>query len=413
VRLPKEEKSMRSISISNVVITGFVAVGLALCGCGSSGGNTNVFGSGGSSGSGSGGSGSGGSASGSGGSSSGSGGNATGGISGSGGSGSGGAAPIDGGGSGGAAPGDGGGSDVVVMGNDVTKPRPTAGCGKAPMGTGQQTIMTMGTKQPNCADHGVCGPWMYNRSYNVILPAGYVNTKPYELLFQGPGCGGNAQGVYGLNGTPAIRVGLTPPPNAINHATNPNQGCFDDKEGDDSVDWVFYEALWDRLAGQLCFDQNRVFASGDSSGAWFSNEVGCKYAGDAKHPIRGIMPNTGGLPSNPIWEPTCTNNPLAGIWMGDLSDPDNPFSNNIFGIQRAMKVNGCATQTYSDANTDPFPIGGGNAANQCKKVKGCPDLWPIIVCTVNNGTHDSHSNMALPGFTTFLNMFDKAPFTTP
>ena len=35
-----------------------------------------------------------------------------------------------------------------------------------------------------------------------------------------------------------VRVGLTPAPNSIGHGTNENQGCFDDKEGDDSVDWV-------------------------------------------------------------------------------------------------------------------------------------------------------------------------------
>jgi poly(3-hydroxybutyrate) depolymerase len=403
---------MRSSVRSNVVLTGLIAGLTSIYGCSSSGGG-NTFGSGGSTGATGGATGSGGAATGG---STGTGGDSTGGTSGSGGAvGTGGAAT----GSGGAT--DGGptdmSSDMTTMTNDITKVRPTAGCGMAPTGTGDQTIQTMGTKPTGCAD-SKCGAWSYPRQYNVVLPSGYVNTKAYPLVFEGPGCGGHEMDVYPLSlngnnaGNTVIRVGLNPPPNTIGHATNPGQGCFDDKEGDDSVDWVFYENLWDKLAGQICFDQNRVFASGNSSGAWFSNEVGCKYAGDATHPIRGIMPNTGGLPSQPMYEPTCTSKPLSGMWMGDIEDPENPFSNNIFAMNRAAKVNGCTT-TYEQNMNDPFPIGGGNAANQCKKFKGCPDLYPIIFCTVDNKTHDSHENMAEPGFSTFLQMFQKAPFLTP
>jgi poly(3-hydroxybutyrate) depolymerase len=261
---------------------------------------------------------------------------------------------------------------------------------------------------------------MYNREYFVTLPAGYDKSKAYPLVFEGPGCGSGGQSVYPLtymgaanaNNT-VIRVGLTPPPNTIGHATNPCQGCFDDKEGDDSVDWVFYEKVWDKLAGQLCFDKNRVFASGNSSGAWFSNEVGCKYAGDPVHPIRGIMPNTGGLPANPAWEPTCTNKPMAGMWVGETMDPENDFSNNEFGISRAMVVNKCAQTTFASAVYANFPIGGGNADTVCKKIQNCPDLYPLVVCLIPGNQHAGHDNITNPGFGTFLSLFGKAPLLTP
>jgi hypothetical protein len=413
---------MRSSLTSHLVLAGLVAGLASVVGC-SSPPATPIFGTGGSSGSGGGSSGTGGSSSGTGGSASGTGGSASGtggSASGTGGSasgtggttGTGGAAGTpDGGGTGGMPPGDGGGTGGMVGGDQITAVRPTAGCGKAPTGTGQQTIMTMGTKPANCADTGGCGPWMYNRNYNVILPAGYVNTKAYPLVYQGPGCGGNDTGVYGLNGAPVIRVGIAPSQlAAVHHATNPNQGCFDDKEGDDSVDWPFYEAVWDRLAGQLCFDQNRVFASGNSSGAWFSNEVGCKYAGDAMHPIRGIMPNTGGLPSQPMYKPTCTNNPMSGIWMGETMDPENAFSNNIFAIERAMVVNKCTMTNYNAANTDPWPVGGDMT---CKKVRGCPELYPLIVCLIPGSGHNGHDSLANPAFAQYLGLFTKAPLLTP
>jgi poly(3-hydroxybutyrate) depolymerase len=261
---------------------------------------------------------------------------------------------------------------------------------------------------------------MYTREYFVTLPTGYDKSKAYPLVFEGPGCGSGGQSVYPLSymgqnnaNNTVIRVGLTPPPNTIGHATNSCQGCFDDKEGDDSVDWPFYEKVWDKLAGQLCFDKNRVFASGNSSGAWFSNEVGCKYAGDPVHPIRGIMPNTGGLPATAAWEPTCTNKPMAGMWVGETMDPENDFSNNEFGISRAMVVNKCTQTTFASAVYANFPIGGGNADTVCKRIQNCPDLYPLVVCLIPGNQHQGHDNVANPGFGTFLSLFEKAPFLTP
>ena len=288
---------------------------------------------------------------------------------------------------GGAAGAGGGSAGGASPGGDITKVVKTAGCGMVPPGaykpgqtSGSQTIMTMGTKSPTCADTPACNPWMYNREYFVTLPAGYDNTKAYPLVFEGPGCGSGGQAVYPLTGPAAgnmqnanntvIRVGLTPPPNTINHATNPGQGCFDDKEGDDSVDWVFYENLYDKLAGQLCFDKNRVFATGNSSGAWFSNELGCKYAGDPTRPVRGIMPNTGGLPTDPKAVPKCTNKPMAGMWVGETMDPDNPFAGNVVAINRAIAVNGCTGGDWPASPTVDYPVTSKNMVCKVANVSG-------------------------------------------
>jgi len=313
-----------------------------------------------------------------------------------------------------------GGSGGTGAGAEITKVAPTAGCGKDPgqaIGPAVRgTIQTMGTKPAGCAD-SKCGAWSYEREYFVTLPMGYVNTKAYPLVFQGPGCGSGGTSVYPLNSSvdnTVIRVGLTPPPNTIGHATNPNQGCFDDKEGDDSVDWVFYENLWDKLALQLCFDKNRVFASGNSSGAWFSNEVGCKYAGDATHPIRGVMPNTGGLPTEARFVPTCTDKPMAGMWIHEINDGTNPFTGNKVAIQRAMQVNKCTIGTnYDNTMFDNFPIGGNNPATTCRKIRGCPELYPLVVCALAGNGHGSHDNVANPGFSTFIKLFSAPPLLTP
>jgi hypothetical protein len=308
-------------------------------------------------------------------------------------------------------------------GGAITTVAPSAGCGQDPgqaLGTlVRGTIQTMGTKAADCAatlnGQKKCGDWSVEREYYVKLPAAYQNTKAYPLVFEGPGCGGKGNNLYNNPALDAmvVRVGLSPPPNSVGHGTNQNQGCFDDKEGDDSVDWVFYENLWDKLAAKICFDKNRVFAGGNSSGAWFSNEVGCKYAGDATHPIRGIMPNTGGLPDQPAYKPTCTTKGMSGFWVHGTGDTTNPFTGNIYAINRALTVNGCqpAGVTYQNAQYDPFTIGTGDNGS-CRKLRGCPETFPLIVCPLPLNDHGSHDNVVNPGWVSYIKLFQAPPLLT-
>jgi hypothetical protein len=205
---------------------------------------------------------------------------------------------------------------------------------------------------------------------------------------------------------------LTPPPNAIGQAFLPNQGCFDDHDGDNSVDWVFYEDLYDELSTMLCFDRNRVFSVGIGGGGWFSNELGCKYAGDSQRPIRGIMATGGGLPNQPAYEPTCTTLPMAGMWVHEPEDTVDPFSGTEFAVTRAMRVNQCTQTTFSGADFASFPIGGGNADTVCRSIQNCPTIYPLVVCPIPGTRHMSNDLVASPGFSTFIAMFENAPFLT-
>jgi poly(3-hydroxybutyrate) depolymerase len=317
--------------------------------------------------------------------------------------------------------------------NPLLDVKKTAGCGKDPVlhnfdgttvtlvpGTisAKATIMTSGTKATMCAD-SVCGAWTYNRDYYVTLPTGYDNNKAYPLVFEGPGCGGTGTSVYPLTGptgpnvnNTVIRVGLTPPPNAIGHSTNPNQGCFDDKEGDDSVDFPFYENLRDTLRIAICYDENRVFASGNSSGSFLANELGCKYTGNtAGYAIRAVLPNDGGLPNDPKFEPTCTTKPMAGLWVAETGDQENLFSGTTFAVSRAMGVNGCTATSYATATFQNFPIGGGQGNGVCQQIQGCNPLYPLVVCALNDANHGSNDMTAEPAFSTFISMFSAPPFT--
>jgi hypothetical protein len=321
------------------------------------------------------------------------------------------------------------GSDVAA----VPKPTPVTqpitqvvksdGCGKlytGPMGAEPNTLQTSGVKAADCADQfggkPVCGPWKAARTYNLYLPQNYDHQKPYPLVIQAPGCGGTGASVPAINQNvenTAIRVGVAPGPKSLGHATNPDQGCFDTHEGDDSIDWVMYEQLYDQLNAKLCFDRNRLFVGGHSSGAWFANELGCRYAGDTLRPVRGVLPNEGGLPTEPRYVPTCTSTPLAGIWVHQVNNLTTPFTSAKVAIERAMSLNQCANgNAFDTAPAASFPIGGGRPDDTCKRISGCDPLYPIVVCPLPGNRQSGNDETVNPAWSTFIKLFQTAPFLT-
>jgi polyhydroxybutyrate depolymerase len=307
-------------------------------------------------------------------------------------------------------------SGMPTVGNPVTAIVPSDGCGKAPPGlNGVQTIQTMGFKPPEAADTKK-GAWMYNREYTVRMPTSYDNKKPYNLIFQGMGCNAGTPSLpynYGNSvDQTAIMVALGLPPSEIGHAeVGTSLRCYDDKDKY-SVEIEFYEALYDRLNSQLCFDRNRVFIGGNSSGGWLSNELGCKYAGDEKRPIRAFMPNTGGLPMPDRNRPPCSDKPRSGFWVHERGDQENPFTGTAFAVQEAMKVNKCTMGTsYATATLENYPV-PGLGMNTCQKLRGCPDLYPLVVCNLPGNQHGSHNEVVNPGVNTFIKMFSSGIFLT-
>ena len=107
---------------------------------------------------------------------------------------------------------------------------------------------------------------------------------------------------------------------------------------------------------------------------------------------------------------------MAGMWVHEIMDTTNGFAGNKFAIARAMKVNKCTNDSYDAAVTagmlENFPIGGGKPDDTCKKIKGCPDLYPLVVCALPGKAHASHDDVVNPGFSTFLKMFEGGAFLT-
>ena len=253
----------------------------------------------------------------------------------------------------------GAGSGGPAMPSDELAAWPSAGCGleseQALEVFVEYVIPTSGSKGDDAT--GIAGPWSYERKFYVSLPPAYDPTKAYALAVELPGCGATGRDVYPLRMAreQIIRVGLTPPPNAIEHGTAPNQQCFDDYEGDDSVDFVFFEEVLTQLNARFCYDRSRVLVLGNSSGANMANQLACHYAGNRDgYAVRGVLTANGGLNTDAELGLTCSGAPLAGLWVGEVESAVYPFERLENAVNRAMVVGGCEASELDVATLEDF-----------------------------------------------------------
>ncbi len=287
----------------------------------------------------------------------------------------------------------------------------SSGCGKQAPEDGVYTLPTSGTKPADCFDLE-CGDWSSVREYAIAKPQNYDPNRLHSLVFLGAGESGTSTDIlnqysYDDNaGGTTIRIGLRPSEEiqAV-HGSKAGFGYFDDHEGDDSVDFVFYEQLYDKLESELCFDRNLVFAGGQLTGGALANELGCKYAGDAQRPIRGVLATSGGLPEMEFW-PTCSNAPLAGFWVHAVGDTLFPFANAVTTINRAIAANDCSTTTSVDTGVYVnYPVGGNEPDDECQRIVDCDPRYPIVICPLPYNTTGPFSNVVNPGGSRFLRGF--------
>ena len=96
---------------------------------------------------------------------------------------------------------------------------------------------------------------------------------------------------------------------------------------------------------------------------------------------------------------------MSGMWIHGVGDPVNPFAGNKVAIDRAMTVNGCTAASYDKAQLEDYPIGGGNPDATCRLIRGCPALYPLVVCALDGNAHASHDDVVNPGASTYLTNF--------
>jgi poly(3-hydroxybutyrate) depolymerase len=244
----------------------------------------------------------------------------------------------------------------------------------------------------------------HKRAYYVWIPEDYDNKKPYRLVHIMYGCGdkyAGATATYKLfNEDPqAIYVGLNMPPTGV---ADSEGTCYNDDGGAAATEWEFFDLVNQQLESNFCFDKNRVFAAGYSSGSWVAQMFGCYFSGfDATRKfgknlsLRGEMTVTGGLPD----VPACSTKPVASLWIHDAGDMANQISGSLTNLDRILALNKCAGK-------DTMPWGEDALKTVCKQYTGCPADYPVVFCTTTGRAHDSQNDNALPAFSQFTHMMD-------
>jgi poly(3-hydroxybutyrate) depolymerase len=255
-------------------------------------------------------------------------------------------------------------------------PKASAGCGKAPGPTGEREMM-VDTR---------------TGLYIVSLPAAYDMTKAYPLGFGFHGRNRNHQnchdgdcaGFQDAMGDEAVLVYMQSLREPLDAEMS---GWESNDERDDNAQ--FFELVLAELKASYCVDEARVFVAGTSSGASFSNLLGCRY-GDQ---LLAVGPVSGGLPE----DDDCKGAPAAIVIHG-IDDPHVPFSAGETARGNYLMRAGCMQATvpaladmHQDIRTkrDAQPSVEDAA---CVDYQGCAAASPIRWCEHSYGGYDGSTH---------------------
>jgi poly(3-hydroxybutyrate) depolymerase len=268
-------------------------------------------------------------------------------------------------------PGDGG----VTGGGDGGPPAPPA----SPKTTTPSEACTMAKGPPADGYHTIMAADKQRR-FILRLPPTYDGKKPWPVIFAFHGAGDQDAttfdtkfGFKAENGSKAVLV--------FGEALPRPQGGRSWMI-DTAANMAFMDAVVAWLKSNVCIDVSRLFATGQSSGGYFSQTLGCQRG----HVFRAVAPSSGG------WRDfvNCMGNP--GVWMShgktDTGTAADVAKAKAFWLERKM----CSP--INPTPTDPSP---------CVAYSGCLDKVPFVFCE-HPGGHPWPS-YATKGVWTFFSQF--------
>ena len=199
------------------------------------------------------------------------------------------------------------------------------------------------------------------RTYLVDLPSSYDPATAYPIVFGFHGASTSGEtfrsSFYGNLLSAMADEAIVVHPDALGDPTS----------WDANRDVTFFDDLLVELRSTLCIDTNRVFATGHSSGGFFTNSLACERA----DVLRGIAPVSGGGPNGFA---NCVGPVAAWIAHGE-NDETVDFSSGEGSRDYWLEANGCAADSAMPA-----------ALDECVEY-GCEAGLPVQWCVYQDG-HD-------------------------
>jgi polyhydroxybutyrate depolymerase len=239
-------------------------------------------------------------------------------------------------------------------------PTRSAGCGLPAPASGELTIDVGGQEG----------------SYVLSLPASYDPDVPIPLGFgfhgagrTGPQCqAGDCAGFQSVMESEAALVYMT-------SIAGPSWG--DDFDLNDS----FFVAVLDHLLATTCIDVDRVFVAGTSSGAHFTNLLGCRH-GDrlaAIAPVAGYLPESEG----------CVGEVAALVIHGV---DDGSFDAGVTARDFWRQHSGCDAETVPPISEIHDAVVEERESHGCAEYQGCDAGVPVVWCEHSEGGYDGSTH---------------------
>ena len=238
------------------------------------------------------------------------------------------------------------------------EPTPSKGCGK------DNTLKNYFKFKGGGIEHEVY----------LDLPENYDKNKPYRLVFGMHCMGGSAQNVaknehyYGYRDKDKKNTIFVAP---HGYTDQMPWRCGDNK------DHLFFDEILTYLNENLCVDTSRVFSSGFSFGAMYSNSLAQTF----QHRLRGVV--VFATADQVIYIPKNSGKPIA--WMGTvgLSDGTCPPSMGRSARDRILRNNG--PEGHTDCTSEKATEFSGGGGHVCYDYKTVDPRFPVKWGTVNGG----------------------------
>lgn len=216
--------------------------------------------------------------------------------------------------------------------------------------------------------------------YIVSLPAGYDPEVPYPLGFAfhgrnrtGPQCqAGDCAGFQAAMGDEAVLIYMTS-----------MGGTGWEGDGERELNVAFFEQVLAEVTGQACVDESTIFAAGTSSGAHFTNILGCRF-GDrlaAFSPVAGRLPEFEGCVGR-----------AAALLIHGYADTAVPIANGEVARDFWRDRNGCAADTDVPLPDVRSAVETTPESHACAAYQGCDGGLPVVWCEHSEGGYDGSTH---------------------
>jgi poly(3-hydroxybutyrate) depolymerase len=146
---------------------------------------------------------------------------------------------------------------------------------------------------------------------------------------------------------------------------------------------TFFQTVLAQMKAEYCVDESRVFVAGTSSGANFTNVLGCRFADQ----LLAVAPVAGGLPESE----NCAG-PVAALVIRGVDDYHVPFADGIVARDFYVTQNGCMDTTDIPIATMHAEVVEMRESHQCAQYQGCPSDLPVTWCEHSEGGYDGSTH---------------------